>query len=53
MLMLELSQPPNKANQKQTRVNISSLAFGEYVLLSSGIRRAVAVTTIFFLGSLR
>ena len=44
--MLELPQPPNKANRKQTRVNISSFAFGEWVLLSSGIRRSVAVTTV-------
>ena len=40
--------PPttDKANRKKTRVNISNLAFREWVLLPSGICRAVDVTTI-------
>ena len=37
--MIDFQQPLSK-------VNISNFAFGEWVLLLSGIRRAVAVTTL-------
>ena len=46
ILMTEFPQPPSKANQKKTRVNIINFTYCECVLIPSGVRSAVAVTTI-------
>ena len=44
--MIEFPQPPSKANQKKTRVNIINFTFCECVFIPSGVRSAVAVTTV-------
>ena len=45
-LLIEFPHPPSKAKRKKTRVNVINFTFCEFVLFPSGIRNAVAVTTI-------